>query len=80
MKKIKLISKDTELDSSYKSKHALGDTWMEQIECFYEFLMGQGYMITYGSFLEQFGDIVEDHHKVYTDEDKGRKKDPKKRP
>jgi len=39
----------------------IGSSWPEQVEVFFQFLHAQGFVITYASFLEQFGDLIKDY-------------------
>jgi hypothetical protein len=39
----------------------IGDAWPEQVETFFQFLHAQGFVITYASFLEQFGDSINNY-------------------
>lgn len=42
----------------------IGDTWPEQVETFFQFLNAQGFVITYASFIEQFGDVIKDYEEA----------------
>jgi hypothetical protein len=42
----------------------IGDAWPEQIELFFQFLHAQGFVITYASFLEAFGDNIKDYEEA----------------
>ena len=61
-------------ESDFGDKHSLRAdceiTWDKQVEAFYEFLIGQGFIITYSSFLEFFGNVVEERTSVYKEKRK----------
>ena len=60
MTKITFTSVETlgEQENIRNHINTVGNTWDEQVGCFYEFLVGQGFIISYKAFLERFGDIV----------------------
>jgi hypothetical protein len=43
----------------------IGDAWPEQVETFFQFLHAQGFVITYASFLEQFGDSIKSYEEAF---------------
>lgn len=68
MIKLTIKAVDNYTDTEHKMSETIHeDGWAAQLEVFYEFLRGQGYLITYRSFLLQFGGYVEDYGKVISE-------------
>ena len=69
MKTIKLKMKDTYTKQNVVVEDSTEyDSWTEQIELFFQFLCAQGYVITYASFLENFGDKIKAYHDCFKEE------------
>lgn len=54
--KMELIDKYS--NRKIKVRDEVGDGWVEQVEVFFNFLLAQGFVITYSSFLDSFGDSL----------------------
>lgn len=59
--KITFKSEAEEPTNKHKMCLYCDDTWPDQVEAFFSFLESQGFIITYKSFLKQFGETILDH-------------------
>ena len=61
--KFKAIDQENKQRIEIEDYH-IGDSWPEQVEVFFQFLHAQGFVITYTSFLEQFGDRIKNYEEA----------------
>lgn len=70
MKTINLRSLDQDANQRIEVEDFnVGEGWPEQVELFFQFLNAQGYLLTYGSFLEVFGDKIKDYQECFREVD-----------
>ena len=60
--KMELIDKYS--NRKIKVRDEVGDGWVEQVEVFFTFLLAQGFVLTYQSFLARFGDSVRQYQEA----------------
>lgn len=70
MKYVDMSMEDTFTKQKIRLKQTdIPEGWDEQVELFFQFLVAQGYVITYASFINTFGNIVKDNTEAYSNSD-----------